>query len=133
MKNGKTSSLMKNRTIILLVNNGVLSATAHDLDAANAYKLLGFKRAVKKQLDEIIEREKEIKDDPKADELREELHNEEVKLDCKTMPYGAFHALAKENRALPVFGQDGRQIGTSDPFSAFENELENVLWVAPEE
>lgn len=121
---------MKNRDIILLANIGVLNATALDLPAADAYKLLGFKRAIRKQLDEIVAREREI-DGNEA--LLEEMRNEEITLDCKTMSYESFHALAAENRAVPVSDAAGKVIGRFAPFAICEELLEGVLWKAPEE
>ena len=124
---------MKNIDIITLANTGALAATAHDLPVAHAYKLIAFKRAVRKQLEEIVEREKAIKDDPREEELRKELYNEEITLEgVKTMPFEVYHALARENRAVPMHtGKD--QVVQFDPFTISEDVLEGVLWVAPEE
>lgn len=125
---------MTNQQVIILANTGALSATAHDLPAAEAYKLIPFKRAIRKALEEISKKQEEIPaDDPKADELKAELMKEEVSLDCKTMSFEAFHALANENKSVPVFDGEGKLIGRFDPFTISEDALENVLWKAPEE
>lgn len=55
-------------------------------------------------------------------ELRKKLYDEEVELDCKTMPFEQFRILQKENS-----GQKG------NPLGAFDYLLEGVLWAAPEE
>ncbi len=60
--------------------------------------------------------------------LRGQLLNEEVELDCKTMPYEAWHALQKENCEREVNGKK------MDVLSGYaEDLLEGVLWQAPEE
>ena len=51
---------MKNIDIINLANGGILAITANDLDAAHAYKVIKFKKAVKKAFESIVESEKEI-------------------------------------------------------------------------
>ncbi len=61
-------------------------------------------------------------------ELRAELLNEEVTLDCKTMPYDEWHKLQVENSEKEM---NGKKV---DLLPAFvEDALEGVLWVAPEE
>lgn len=124
---------MTNRDVVIIVNTGALNATAHDLPASDAYKLIAFKRAIRKQLEEIRNRQEEIGDDPRKEELLAELMKEEVKLDCKTMDFGSYHALAKENRSVAVNDKNGNFIGRFDPFSRCEDALEGVLWRAPEE
>lgn len=146
---------MKNYDILNLQHLGVLAITANDLDAAHAYKVIGFKRAVKKAFDNIVEAEKEILkevkiEDPQAfdkerdelkksgsnperlaeldktfdryNELRKKLYEEEVTLDCKTMPYEQFHILQKENKGM-----------NPKVLNILEEQLEGVLWAAPEE
>lgn len=59
-------------------------------------------------------------------ELRGQLFDEDVKLDCKTIPYGQWHALQNENRARLVNGKE------TDVLSGpVEDMLEGVLWAAP--
>ena len=61
-------------------------------------------------------------------ELRAELLNEEVTLDCKTMPYEEWHKLQVENSEKEM---NGKKV---DLLPAYvEDALEGVLWVAPEE
>lgn len=122
---------MKNRDVILLVNTGALNATALDLPASDAYKLIGFKRALRKQLEEIIEREKEIGDN---EALMNEMRNEDITLGgVKTMSYESYHALSVENKSVAVTNNEGNLIGRFAPFALCEEILEGVLWVAPEE
>ena len=121
---------MKNRDVILLINTGALNTTSLDLPAADAYKLIGFKRALRKQLDEIIARQNEIGDN---EALRAELMNEDITLDCKVMSYESFHALEVENKAVQVSDKDGNAIGTFAPFAICEELLEGVFWQEPKE
>ena len=51
---------MKTIDILNLANAGILSITANDLDAAHAYKVLKFKKVVKKAFESIMESEREI-------------------------------------------------------------------------
>lgn len=61
-------------------------------------------------------------------ELRAQLFEEEVTLDCKTIPYEQWHVLQNENRARMVNGKE------MDVLSGHvEDVLEGVLWKAPEE
>ena len=61
-------------------------------------------------------------------ELRAELLNEEVTLDCKAMPYDEWHKLQVENADKEM---NGKKV---DLLPAFvEDALEGVLWVAPKE
>lgn len=60
-------------------------------------------------------------------ELHAEMLQEEVTLDCKTMPYDAWHKLQCENEKE----FNGKKV---DILSGIvEDMLENVLWTAPEE
>lgn len=141
---------MKNIDIINLANGGILAITANDLDAAHAYKVIKFKKAVKKAFESIVESEKEIikeagiedaqafdnerkeliesgsdsgrleelnKQFARFIELRNNLYNEEVELDCKVIPFEQFHALQRENKDLE-----------RKPLNVFEDILEGVLW-----
>lgn len=145
---------MKTIEIINLANSGILSITANDLDAAHAYKVLKFKKAVKNAFLDAIESEKDIIkeagiEDPQAFdkereelrengsnperlqelndkfsrlmELRQNLYNEDVALDGKTIPYEQFHVLQQENKNIQ-----------GKPLNAFEDLLEGVLWDEPE-
>lgn len=79
-----------------------------------------------KQKEELADMQEKL---AKFNNLYRELMNDETELEgVKSMPYESFHALANENRALIVPGRE-RPI---DIFSIFATELENVLWVAPE-
>lgn len=141
-------------TIVALVNNGLLNTTEHDVPVADAYKASKFRRELKKAFDEVVEREKalaetagldlngmdkaseEAKAKAKFQDLRAEMFKDEIELNVKPMPYGSFHALAKENRQTPVQipGADGKSVTINvDPFRNCEDLLEGLLWSAPEE
>ena len=136
--------------------SGILFITANELDSAHAYKVFKFKEAIKKAASAIDEanaallKEVGIKDaksfdeeyaklhDSGADpekfaqmdakmarlrELRKQLFDEDLELEgVKTLPFEQFHELQKENKDLP-----------GKPLNTFEAQLEDVLWVAPEE
>lgn len=128
---------IKNQLALALVSNGVLNITATTLSASEAYKIVKFRREVRKAFDEMSEKEMEfIKDlgleigekgklDGKEDDIRKfgefqkTLYDDDVELgDIKAMPFDAWHDLQKENKVLAV------------PF--IEEALENILWTAPE-
>ena len=143
---------MKNYDIINLVNCGVLVITANDIEASHAYKVLKFKKAVRKAYEAIIDSDKAFLEevgitDPEAFdkerkeatdpariaemgktarrlfELRKARDNEDAALEgVKTIPYEVFHALQKENKDIQ-----------GKPLNAFEDILEGVLWEAQEE
>lgn len=60
--------------------------------------------------------------------LQEELKNEEVSLDVKTMPYDVWHELQNENKAVQ-FGESTRDVLTGE----VEELLEGILWETPNE
>lgn len=129
---------LKNSLIIQLVNTGLPNTTEHDVPARDAYKASKFRREVVKAYQDLAKREEELKAEAGEDEerlkaLREEMLNDETEISVTPMPYESFHALAKENRAVRMFGQDGKLIGIFDPFRAFETDLEGILWEAPAE
>ena len=68
-------------------------------------------------------------------DLFAELMNDETELNVKTIPYEEYHKLANENRATPVSRMvDGEPKTISvDIFTAFRDELKDVLWAAPVE
>lgn len=138
--------------ILTLINNGVLNTTEHDVPAADAYKASKFRRELKKAFDEIVEKEKALAETAGIDlnktdeateeqknrfaELRAEMLKDEMELNVKPMPYESFHALAKENRQVPVQlpGADGKSVTINvDPFRNCEDILEGILWTAPVE
>ena len=51
---------MKKGDIFNLVNSGILDITANLLDAAHAYKVVKFKRAIKNAFNGIVEAEKDM-------------------------------------------------------------------------
>ena len=156
---------MKRQDIILLTNLGIQAVTAHTLDAAHAYKVVKFRKAVQAALDaynkdkEAILKDAGIEDgnafDDELNKLRQisdrtadeslrlkmmedtlkrfaELHrallDDEVTLDCKTMPYAEWHKLQVENKDKEI---NGRKM---DILSGYvEDILEGVLWETPAE
>ena len=61
-------------------------------------------------------------------ELRAEMLKEEVELDCKRMPYEAWHQLRNENKEVDI---NGRKVDLIPNW--IEDILEGVLWEAPAE
>lgn len=145
---------MKNIDILNLANAGVLAISANDLDAAHAYKVMKFKRAIRKAFESLSDAEKELlkevgiedgsafdkelarlrKDNSEQEKrkeleqklsrylsLRDALFEEEVTLDCKTIPFEQFHILQRENKDI-----------NGKPLNLFEDILEGVLWIEPE-
>lgn len=153
---------MKKQTLIVLANAGIQSITNHTLDAAQAYKVVKFRKSFNAAIDAIAEDEKAllkeagIEDAPsfnkELDELRKanrtpeqedkykemtekvkrynELHaemlQEDVTLDCKALPYAEWHKLQNENKE---FGPQKLDVLSGH----VEEDLEGILWVAPEE
>lgn len=128
---------VKNNIIVSLANAGAMELTATTLPVEDAYKIVKFRRAIKKAFDEIAEREKEgIKDfnlevlkDGKVNgkgedikkfiEFQKALYDDESELDCKTISYESWHMLQTENKGLQ---------------NAFiEDPLEGIFWETPNE
>lgn len=136
---------MKNYEILALVNGGALAITDHTVPTEHAIKVYRFKKSLRALYEKIFEDEKalikdnelEIKDGGKLDgdpekvkrfvELRQELYNEEATIECKTMPYEAWHTLKAENKAVKMGNRE------MDILAPFEVLLENVLWKEEEE
>ena len=129
---------IKNQLVLALVSNGVLNITAITLDASEAYKIVKFRREVKKAFDELSEKEREFirdlgleigengklegkdEDIRKFGEFQKALYEDDAELgDIKAMPFDAWHDLQKENKVLAA--------------AFIEDALENILWTAPEE
>ena len=147
---------MKKYEILSLVNAGILSVTANDLDAAHAYKVLKFKRSVKAAFDKLADAEKEllkesgIEDAQAFDKERADLiksgENSE-RLEELNKQFDRFNSLRdllyKEEvqlegvKTIPfaqfhVLQKENKDL-QHKPLNAFEFLLENVLWAAPEE
>ena len=129
---------IKNNLLVILAQVGGLNITANNLSAADAYKVIKFRRAVAKAFEALGDAEKAIikdcgleivekgelngTDEAKAKfrKLQAELYNDEVDLgDIKTISFESWHELKKENKALAN--------------AYVEDNLEGVLWNAPEE
>lgn len=146
---------MKTIDILNLTNAGILSITANDLDAAQAYKVLKFKKAVKKAFESIMESEQEIlkeagiEDAVAFDKERKELiesganpkrleeMNKQLSrvLELRANLYKEDMEL--DCKALPFEQFHALQCENKDlankPLNTFEDLLEGVLWEAPEE
>lgn len=146
---------MKNIDILNLANTGVLAITANDLDAAQAYKVLKFKKAVRKAFEAIIESERDILKeagiedgqafDKERNELRENGSNPErlAELDKQFSRFMELrNNLYKEDveldcKAMPyeqfhILQKENKEV-QGKPLNVFEDVLEGVLWEAPNE
>ena len=146
---------MKNYDILNLANAGVLAITANDLDAAHAYKVLKFKKAVKAAFEAIADSEKEILKeagiedgqafDKEHKELIESKENPErlEEMDKQFERFMELRAnLYKEDveldtKTIPyeqfhVLQKENKEL-EHKPLNIFEDILEGVLWSAPEE
>ena len=147
---------MKNYDILNLVNGGILAITANDLDAAHAYKVLKFKKAVRKAFDAIAEAEKDvlkeagIEDGAAFDKERMELTKSGENAERLEELNNTFKRFAElrsnlynedatlENvKTVPFDAFHQLQKENKDiehkPLNFFEDLLEGVLWDAPEE
>lgn len=146
---------MKTIDILNLSNAGILSITANDLDAAHAYKVLKFKKAVKKAFESIMESEREIikeagiEDAAAFDKERKELMEsgsnpkrlEEMNkqlsrvLELRANLYK--EEVELDCKVLPFEQFHALQRENKDldhkPMNTFEDLLEGVLWEAPNE
>jgi len=147
---------MKNIDILNLVNGGILSVTALDLGAEHAYKVLKFKKAVRKAYDAVLDSEKEllkesgIEDgaafDKERNELRESGSNAErlAELDKTFTRFAELRSKLYNEEAelgdiktipFSAFHDLQRENKELDhkPLNFFEELLEGVLWKEEEE
>lgn len=147
---------MKNFEIFNLVNSEVLAITANELDAAHAYKVVKFKRAIRKAFDAISEAEKDflkeagIEDAQAFDTERAELiktNSNADRLEELNKQFDRFNELRNtmineeadlgDIKELPFDQFHLLQKENKDlrfkPLNTFEDILEGVLWSAPEE
>ena len=129
---------LKNTTIIALAKCGALSIKTSSIQASEAYKVLKFRRAIQRTFAEIQESERAIVAEcnltvtengtiegeesgkERFAELQSALYNEEQEIgDIKSVSYEDWHTLQQDNEGL------------CDPY--IEDELENILWIAPTE
>jgi hypothetical protein len=147
---------MKKIEVLSFVNMGGLSITANDLDASHAYKVIKFKKAVKKVFDDIIEFEKDalkeagIEDGMAFDKERKELSesgSDPKRLEELNKQFERFIEIRNNAydedaelegvKALPfeqfhLLQQENKNL-QNKPLNAFETILEGVLWNMPEE
>lgn len=128
---------LKNNIIVALVNMGGTALTASTINVADAYKVIKFRRSLKKAFDEIADKERDILKDlgievgdggklsgdeekiKRFSELQKALYEDQSEIESKTMPYETWHELQKENKPL------------QNPL--IEDALEGILWEAPAE
>ena len=153
---------MKKQTLIVLANAGIQSITNHTLDAAQAYKVVKFRKAFNAALDAIAEDQKALLKEAgiedsvafnqEMDELRKanRTPEQEAKLkemEAKVKRYNEMNLeLLKEEvtldcKAMPYedwrkLQNENKEIGERklDLLSGWvEDMLEGCLWVAPKE
>ena len=71
---------MKKKDIILFNNVGVLGISNHTLDAAHAYKVVRFRKAINKVLNEIASEQEAMANDAGFDKPIDEFFGERLKL-----------------------------------------------------
>ena len=152
---------MKNFEILNLAKLNVLDITAHDLDAASAYKVFKFKKVINDCLEKIQNGEKELLktceiDDPeefnselnRLKNLAERTEEENKSLEEYNKKLREFYSLQNQLygedadlsgiKKLPYDQwkklQDENHSKDKDPLTGYvEISLENILWEAPEE
>ncbi len=147
---------MKNQDIVALNTAGILSITANDLEASDAFKVIKFKRAVKKALEDIISiesgalKELGVKDiiafNNEHVKLQENPSSDPKRLEELDAIYERFREIQKplynedaklegvEALSFPVFHalqKENRDLPRR-PLNVFEDVLEGVLWCATE-
>lgn len=123
------NKVLDEKRVELLKTAGI--ENAKEFDARRKALSENLKRT-KKEQEELEAMDAKIK---RFFELFAELMNDETELNVKTIPYEEYHKLANENRATPVIRMvDGEPKTISvDIFTAFRDELKDVLWKAPTE
>lgn len=144
---------MKTIDIITLANAGILAITANDLDAAHAYKVLKFKKAIKKAFESIMESEREIlketgiEDAVAFDKERKELTvsasdkkrleelNKQLSRVLELRDNLYKEEVELDCKTIPFEQFHALQQENKDlerkPLNTFEDLLEGVLWEAP--
>ena len=129
---------IKNSTIIALARCGALNINSSEISASEAYKVLKFRRAIQKAFAELQEGEKAIvaqcnltvtdkgalegaeSDKARFGQMQTTLYADEQEIgEMKPVSYENWHTLQQSNKGL------------CDPY--VEDELENILWIAPTE
>lgn len=128
---------LKKKIIVILAKNGGAEMLIRGLDLKDEYKVINFRKSIRKILNEIVESEKELSkqcnltegkngnlegDEAELKKFREfqkELYEEEVEIDCKAISFESWHTLKMDNIALAI-----REV---------EEALEGGFWTAPAE
>lgn len=147
---------MKNHNIVSIVNAGILTISANDLDAVLAYRVIKFKKAVKKALDSIMSAENDILKElgiedvlafnKERSNLLESGSNKKrlAELDKKherfvELQNNLYNEDAKLEDIAPLTFEQFHELQKENrelkfkPLNAFEEILEGVLWEAPNE
>lgn len=147
---------MKNHNIVSIVNAGILTISANDLDAVLAYRVIKFKKAVKKALDSIMSAENDILKElgiedvlafnKERSNLLESGSNKKrlAELDKKherfvELQKNLYNEDAKLEDVAPLTFEQFHELQKENrelkfkPLNAFEEILEGVLWEAPNE
>lgn len=147
---------MKNHNIISLTNAGILSISANNLEAVFAYKVIKFKKAVKKALDAIMSAENDILKEVNIEDVvafnKERADLRKSGADKKRLAeldktYERFIKLQENlyNEEVVLEGvtplsfeqfhelqKENKEL-PNKPLNVFEEILEGVLWEAPNE
>lgn len=119
--------------------SAVLDAITKDEDEIRKDSGVGEAAVFNKELRELRETDRRSEEQDarlreleatlkRFNDLRDEMMKEEVTLDCKALPYEQWHKLQCENKARDIGGR------IVDVLSGVvEDELEGILWIAPEE
>lgn len=147
---------MKNHNIISIVNAGILTISANDLDAVLAYRVIKFKKAVKKALDSIMSAENDILKElgiedvlafnkERSNLLKSGSNKKRLaELDKKherfvELQKNLYNEDAKLEDVAPLTFEQFHELQKENrelkfkPLNAFEEILEGVLWEAPNE
>lgn len=147
---------MKNHNIVSIVNAGILTISANDLEAVLAYRVIKFKKAVKKALDSIMSAENDILKElgiedvlafnKERSNLLESGSNKKrlAELDKKherfvELQKNLYNEDAKLEDVAPLTFEQFHELQKENrelkfkPLNAFEEILEGVLWEAPNE
>lgn len=124
---------MKNKTIFILVNSGILNTTANTASDRAAYELYKFKKNLASAYENIISQRdgllkesgvkvtgKDTELNDRAKGLLDKLFEDETEIKCKPIDYKDWRMIQKENASQNVF------------VGFVERELEGIFWNVPE-
>lgn len=121
---------MKNKSIFILVNSGILNTTANDASDSAAYEHYKLRKQLTSAYEDLINRRNDLlKENPgegdeasdRAKDLIEQLFEDETEIKVNPISYQDWRAIQKENADKKVF------VGFNEEF------LEGVFWKVPED